>query len=457
MFRKIALIPLITFGFTLSGMVDKCFADVSEELDQAKSDVVSLIRGGNYAQAKVQAEELIADFSGNPELPKIIYKIAEGYRWSSKSAKDKYEYAEIFYQQIIQDYPSSAYADKAALCISRGKVLSLIISQDFDAAEQALDDMVANFPNNPNLPDELYWIGRGFGYWERHEGEKSAYQQIIQNYPDSPYANRAQLGFAKANIQSLIISQDYEGADEALDEMIIDFSIHPDLSEALYWIAGRFEWSGRFEDAKSVHQQIIQNYPESSSASKSVLGLQRADVLSLIMSQDYDGADEVLDKMITNFSEHPDLPDTLLSIGKRCYEKGLSEEKEGFAFQSRGHLKKAVEIWDRLISEFPDFSLTPEACCWAGDCYLKLGKYRDSISCFQTVVNDYPEYEHAWHAQYTIGRCYEILKDTGAVEKSVADAQIDTAYEGLLEKYPDCPAVGYVSHRLQAEFEQEEQ
>jgi TolA-binding protein len=319
---------------------------------------------------------------------------------------------------------------KANLGIAKVKVLSLIVTQDFDKAEEALDEMVANFSNHPNLPEELYWIGRGFGYWERYEEEKAVYQRILQNYPDSPFAGKAKLGFSRATVQSIIMSQDYDGAKKALDKLIADFSEHKDLHDALYWIAERYLWSDRFENAENIYQQIIQNYPDSSSASKAKFGLSRAGVLSLMMSQNYDQADKALDKMLTDFKGHPDLPKTLLIFGEHCYKQGLAEENKGLADQAKGSFEKAAKIWDRLINEFPASSVMPEACCSAGDCYFKLGKLQDSIRCFQKVVDEYPQYKHAWHAQFTIGRCYDTLKDT--------------AYKQLLEKYPDCPAAEQV-------------
>jgi len=456
MLNRICPITLVFINLLLFFMAaDEAFADAPVELEQAKSSIISLIKEGNYAQAQTQTQKMIDDFPENPDLPKVIYNIAEGYRWSTRPDKDKYEYARIFYQQVIQSYPDSAYADKAALGISRGKVLSLIVSQDFDAAGQALDEMVASFPNHPNLPDELYWIARKYGWSERHEEEKAVYQQILQNYPDSPFADKARLGFSRAAVQSLVMSQDYDGAKKALDKLVADFSEHPDLHDALYWIAVRYVWSGRFEDAKRVYQQIIQNYPDSPSVSSARLGFSRADVLSLMMLQDYNRAKEALDKMIVDFSGHPDLPDAILTMGRQCYDEGISKESEGLADEAKDRFEKAAKIWDRLVNELPTSSLTAEACCWAGDCYLKLGKHQDSIRCFQKVVDDYPEYEYAWHAQFTVGRCYEELKDTGAVEESAADAQIKAAYERVIQNYPDCPAAGYVRHLLSREVEKE--
>ncbi len=73
------------------------------------------------------------------------------------------------------------------------------------------------------------------------------------------------------------------------------------------------------------------------------------------------------------------------------------------------------------------------------------GNYAHAQTQIQKVVDDYPQYEHAWHAQFTIGRCYDVLKDT--------------AYKQLLEKYPDCPAAEQVrrlsSNKIRVQKEEE--
>ncbi len=456
MFRKVTSVLLVLL---FSWMAGKCFADTSVDLEQAKSNIVSLVNGGNYAQAQAETQKVLVDFPQNPALPQVLFEIAQKFRWSGVSDrdKDKYGRAQKVYQQIITNYPDSPFANKAALGIAKTKVLYFIVTQDYNAAGRALNEMVASFPKDPNLPDELYWIGRGYGYWERHEEEKGVYQRIIQNYPDSPWADRARIGFAKANVQSLIMSKDYDAAKQALDRLTADFPKHPDLPEELYWIAERYNWVDKYEEAKGIHQKIIKDFPDSSFVTVARLGFSKADVLSLMVSKEYENGEKAFDELFTDFKSHPDLPRAVLAIGEQCYKQGLSKQDYD-PNQAKDLYGRAAKVWDRLINELPDSSLVPEACCWAGDCYHdKLNKYEDSIRCFQKVVDKYPKYQHASHAQFTVGRCYEALKETGAVDKAVADEKIKAAYEKVIQNYPDCQAATYVNNWLSSQVKAEEE
>ena len=70
-----------------------------------------------------------------------------------------------------------------------------------------------------------------------------------------------------------------------------------------------------------------------------------------------------------------------------------------------------------------------------------MGEYENAIEYYQTVVDNWPDYEHAWSAQYLIGSCYERLRSSGSLPESEANSKIEQAYEAVVEKYPDCSLV----------------
>ncbi|MFA5251634.1 MAG: tetratricopeptide repeat protein [Phycisphaerae bacterium] len=402
MSKKSHSIALAFVILLVSVAVAKISTDASAKLEQAKSNIVSLVNGGNYAQAKAQTQKLLADFPKNPALPQALYEIAERYRWSDKS--DKYECAKGLYQQIIQNYPDSPSASKANLGIAKVKVLSLIVAQDFDGAEKALEELVANFSKHPDLPEKLYWIGRGFGYWDGYEEEKGVYQRIIQNHPDSPFAVKAKLGISRAAVQSLIMSQDYDGAEKAFSKLVTDFKDHPDLHDAIYWIADRYARSGKYEKANILYQRIMQNYPDNSSAiDRAKLGLSMANAQSLIMLGKYDGAEEAIDRLIVDFAGHPDVAKVVRNIGLSYYAKARLTNLEGDIEEGKVFYRKAIEVWERLIFEFPDSEVVPNAYFSSAVCYAQeLGEYQKGIDYFQKIVNNWPDFEDAQQAQLLI-------------------------------------------------------
>lgn len=99
--------------------------------------------------------------------------------------------------------------------------------------------------------------------------------------------------------------------------MAVDFSGHPDWPDTLWWVAERYKWAGKYEEAKDFYRKMIEDYPDSPFAERSKLGIPRAEVWYLIRSYDFFKAKKALDAMAADFSNHPDLPETLYG----CAEK----------------------------------------------------------------------------------------------------------------------------------------
>ncbi|NIT60466.1 MAG: tetratricopeptide repeat protein [Aliifodinibius sp.] len=70
-------------------------------------------------------------------------------------------------------------------------------------------------------------------------------------------------------------------------------------------------------------------------------------------------------------------------------------------------------------------------------CYRRFGEYEKAITHYQKVVDNWPDYQYAWSAQYLIGSCYEKLKYYNSLPESEADPKIEEAYKAVVEKYPD--------------------
>jgi len=52
------------------------------------------------------------------------------------------------------------------------------------------------------------------------------------------------------------------------------------------------------------------------------------------------------------------------------------------------------------------------------------------------VVDNWPDYQYAWSAQYLIGTCYENLKESGGLPEAEASLKMEQSYKAVVEKYP---------------------
>ncbi|MGA2071028.1 MAG: tetratricopeptide repeat protein [Sedimentisphaerales bacterium] len=435
----------------------------SSGFEPTKEDIISLIESGEYATAESATDKLLSDFSGNQGLPEALYWIAERYE-----RYDKFDKANRLYQQVIQNYSDSLWADKSKLAISRAKAKSLIVSQNYDQAQKEIDKLAVDFAGNSDLPEAIFWITERFQRLDRFEDAKVYYQRIIRDFPGNPWAEKAKFWLERVNILSQIVSQNYDGAKVALDKVIADFAGNPDLPESLFWISERLQRLDRFEDAKQNFQRIIDNYPASPWAAKSKFWFARINVLSLIISQDYSGAKSALDKFAADFAGDSDYAESLYWIAERYKsskryndantvyhqiiqqyldsqwarkaEFGISKTEVLSLIDSTKY-NEAKSAADKLADGYAGNPDLPEALYWIAGEFKWSKRFEDANAVYQQITEKYPENPWAEKAKLGVVRT-EIFSLINSQDYKGAEAAVDKMVVDF-EGRPDLPETLY--------------
>jgi TolA-binding protein len=402
-----------------------------------------------YDYALSQAE--IVGVMGKPEIqlplpvPATLYNIAERY----DKAK-KFEEAKGVCQLILQRHPDSSYASNAQLYISKRNILSLIESKKYTEVQPALDKLMADFGNHPDLPEALYAIAGRHSNAKKFKEAESIYREIIQRFPNDQYAIKAKFNAPKIHIFYLIASGNFGEVQTAIDKFVADFLDNPDVPGIIYWFAKELELAKEYEKAKSIYLQVALDYPDNPHSIKAQLGASKIDALLFIESEQDTEAQRTLDNLITNFRDNPDLPDAIFQIADKYYNLAIRHDKEGLEDQTREFYRKAIAIWGKMVQELPpNANYTPRAYYCSAVCYSQeLAEHQKGIEYFQKIVDNWPKYRYAWDAQFLIGRSYEALKKAGSLPPSEADAKIQQAYQAVIEKYPDSNDAPYAALKL---------
>ncbi len=259
----------------------------------------------------------------------------ETYKWYPAQA-------EAIYQEITRDYPGSDYA----LTAHKNLIVSYLSAKRDGDAQQTLEKLTADFSGQPGLPAALYDIARIYERTKKYEKATGIYQQIIQQYPDSSSTDKAQLAGPRIAVLSHIELKDEIAAAAATGSLIAEFNGHSELPGSLYDIARRYERAKKYDKAKGLYQQIIQQYAESSAAGKAQLAVKRTDVMLLIKSAEPNAVDEAIEDLIADFASHPALSETLFDIAEKGYEK----------LRTPVGYERAKRIYQQVIQRYPDSS-----------------------------------------------------------------------------------------------------
>ncbi len=398
------------------------------DLKSQRNLVMSYISTERTGQARQALDKLASEFSSDPGLAGALLSIAEIYRKSKK-----YEEARSIYETVVTDYPGTERALKA-----QKKLAIVYVDLDDDPnTQQAIDKLAWQFSGDPNLADALYEIANRYE-WVRGKYEQAApiYQQIIQNFPDSSYAME-QLDLSRTNVIYLIESGNYSLAAEALTTLLADFNEHPDLAWTLDGIAGRYEKAKRYNEARSIYQKIVTDYNETDYA---FTAQKKLTILEITVGDDA-AVQAALDTLITDFNDHPDLPVAVFAVGERYYNWAFQCENQRLANKAKDKFQKAIEVWERIITELSPSGTTAEAYYFSALCYRHLDQFEQAIEYYQKVVSNWPDYERSWNAQFMIARCFDKLARAGSILKEDSAPLIRQACEKVIINYPDSKAV----------------
>lgn len=394
------------------------------------------VRIYNYALSQAEVVSLMGKSEMNlPEpVPAKLYSIAKRY-----DALKKCDEAKGVCELILKQYPDSSPASNAQIYLSKRNILSLIDTKDYTKAQADLDKLNADFAGHPDLPEAMYAIAERYELPGKYEEARSLYEQIVQLYPNSPYAAKARYDGPEIYIFSLIASSKYIEAQQAIDKFVPDFIDHPSLPGTLYWFAKRLDAAGQYTQARNIYQQIAWQYPDNPHATKALIEVSKVNALSLIVAGDDAGVQKVLDNLIADFSDNPDLPDVIFRIADEYYNTAIRHKKEGRNNQADEFYRKAIAVWEKIIQYLRlSAEYTPRAYWCSAVVYSQeLREYAKGIQYYQHIVDNWPKYRYAWHAQFLVGTYYERLRDSAGLPESEANPKIGQAYKSVIENYPD--------------------
>ncbi len=511
MFKKVLTVSLVLFGIVFFQITGECFAQFlyekeglsnSERVDQLYSYITAMwpadeiwppmhvamtnIAEGNEAGAQAAIDKLRTEFSDNQYLPVALHEIAKLYRLINKHEKSL-----ELHQYVIDNWPNHEYT----MWSLRDVAISNIALGNTEAAQAAADRALTDFTNNVYIAFVGYDMAGYYKDSKYYAEAKKLYEYVIDHWPEQEdYVRWCRTGLAEAELglanqaaseseikaqvklaKASIANDDMETAGAAIDALLTNYPGNPRIAKPLFDIAEHCQQFGKYQKAKQLYQHVVDTWPQHASARWSQSGVAVCDIALGNMQ----AAEAATNKLLAYFRGNVRMANCLYDIAhqynrsgkhekaKQLYQYGLDNwptskyaawTKIGLAQADirLGENAAAETIIDGLIAklntDYPsDSNLSSEAartCYDAGNLYRQIGKYQKSILCHQKVVDDCPDYEYAWYAQYTIGLNYEILKKSEAISASEADTKIRAAYEQLLARYPNCPGAAHAREWL---------
>lgn len=358
------------------------------------------------------------------------FKLAEQY---SKNRRD-YKQGESILKTIIAEHPNTSDALKA-----QRKLITLYLYQDKNTEAQAdFNKMLTDYANNPNLAEEIYWVGRGYRVAEEFDKAESLYQMVIQRDPNSTWANRSRINIKNMEVWTLMKAEQFTQAKTLLEQMITVFSTDPYLPEALYWTARKFRQTNQFADASNLYQKIVHDYPNDPFTKKATLEMQNCFMQQVFNTGDNSRLMVEIDRVIEISPKDSNLASMISKLGSHCHDKAFDLRKAGNEQESLVYARHAASIFEKIVQKLPPSTdYTPEAMARAGNTYKMWGLYDKAIPWYEKVVRDWPNYHFAPQAQFEIAASYNLWKQAGGIPKDIAFEKELQGYSAVISRWPD--------------------
>jgi len=394
--------------------------------------VYAHINEGDFAAADEACDKLSSLFSDQESLPKEVYQVAEAYNKANRSDK-----AAELCRYIVERWPSSDHA----LWAQRDLTIRSIDADDEFATQADVDKLLSDFCKHQGISQVIHSVAQ---HYERAKGNLEKALELhrcnVEYFSSNMYAMWSQVEIVYSHIRD---GNDV-AANAAFGKLMAAFSEQPTLPKEIYQVGDEYAKALHYDKAGALYQYVIADWPDTEYEMWARTGMVKLDI--------YFGNDAnvqpALDQLIADFNDHPALPEAMFVVGEQYYRWASQCKKTGLSAKEKEILQKAISVWQRIITDLSTSHITPQAYYMSARCYERIGKYENAIEYYNIVVENWPDYQFAWNAQFLIARCFDKLARSEAISKMDAAPIIRQACENVITNYPDSMAVNAATNLM---------
>lgn len=387
------------------------------------------LANGQAVDAAVK--DIIAQRSADPWSAEALAQIGWAYDKLSQYAK-----ARPLYEYVVDnwsDKPRAIYAHTAL-------VRDCIRLRDKQAAQTRLEQLAKRYAADAQLPNVLNEIARGYREAQMYQEARPISEHILDNYSGHNQCIWAQRDIILCDIAER--SQD--AVQTGVQKLIKNYADNGYLPYVLNEIAGGYRQGQMCQQAKTVSQYILDNFPNSDQC----LGAQRGVVLSDLALGNLEAATAGIQILESRFAKQSGAIWAISEVAETCSKLGRHEQardlfrfnlytcpdRDDTIWSLRGFLAESIALKDegsidagikKLFSEYSASKNLPMAALHIGRDLCRAGHSRAS-ELFQYVIDKHPDHEQAIFAKVCLGHINI---------RQGQDSQAEAIYQKILTDY----------------------
>jgi len=375
------------------------------------------LKGNDYKEAEQRYNQLIKLYPKSVYSPQAYYSLGWIY-----FDQNKFEEAKKVFEKLIRSHPTHQLTEDAGFKLAESEYNL----RKYDEAINLFKNYILKYPKSTRHAESYFYIAESYYYLENSLLAITYYAKSSEIAYDHRLILMAKvsLGWSYLKISKYKLSQQY--FDEALK-----YSIEKNiLSDDVYLgQASLYTEMEMPEEALKAYDQLTKIFPNSSRLTNAYLG--KANILYLLKK--YDQAIENYHLLIAKYGEDDQDDETLekayfglawsylkagnidQSINTFQTIKDKTSNKTvkisaltqiGDAYQDIEEYEKALEIYDQILTIYPESLYSDYVQYRQGIALLKLDHIDSATLSFQTLVNNFPESKYLKEVKYYLAVAY---------------------------------------------------
>ncbi len=374
--------------------------------------LIQLDRAGeaNAAMLRIQTEY--------PGLADYAVSILADHHFT----RARYTQAAALYQQVVEHFPESSLAERAAY----QRALALFASSSTLPAIEAFERFLKDHPRSEFAPDCGVGLGRALLADARPDDAVRAFRAVSVSYPGTAADRDAVKTLAELSAAGVAVS-DYTLAElsergknlsrtNQHDKTVETFRLlldrepnPPNRTDVLLRMGIALFNLGKRGESVAVLEQLVKDYPAHELTAEALHWLGK----SYSKLGEREKGLSTFQMIISSYPACEWADDALFYIGNIYREASDS--------------KMALKFYGRLASEYPESKFADSAIWWNAWAHYGAGEYKKTEQTLQKLVSRYPRSFLVHQARYWQGK---------TAEKQGDPARARVYYERVLQKGP---------------------
>ena len=368
---------------------------------QAQSEIAIInIKTHNSASADSAVQQLLEDYSGEPDISRYIRIVSTAYMEDNQPDKVK---------QLCQFCLSRWPGNKEAILLQRNLAIAYVKAGEYVQAETATDLLLQDYPADTELPKGIRRIAEAYYKSEQYFKAVDLYQTLISSWP-----NHAEVIKAYKYLPLIYIRLgEYEQADTSISNLLSCCSTSEEVGTFLRKFAFAYYKAEKYDKARSLCQEAIYRWPNHEDA----ILTKRDLVIDLIRIKEYGAAEAVTDELIRDYPDHAEICKCICKIAS-CFGSNKPETTKELcqlaltnwpehsekvntqwllacSLIQLEEFEEAEDIISPLLANYSDDPKTGDYIRKIASGYFNAGMYEKASSLCQEALYVWPNIEEA--------------------------------------------------------------